>query len=90
MSYPEALRWLAKRYNIEIEEEKPSEEESLERSEQENLLAVTEWAAKYFEQCLWETEEGQNVGHSYFVERGFRDDTIRKFRLGYCLSGWIT
>lgn len=88
MSYPEALRWLAKRYNIEIEEEKPSEEESLERSERESLLAVTEWAAKYFEQCLWETEEGQNVGHSYFIERGFRDDTIRKFRLGYCLSGW--
>lgn len=88
MSYPEAIRWLAKRYNIEIEEEQPNPEALRERSERESLLAVTEWAAKYFETTLWETDEGQNIAHSYFNERGFRDDTIRKFRLGYCPGGW--
>ncbi len=88
MSYPEALRWLAKRYNIEIEEEEPNPEALKERSDRESLLAVTEWAARYFEDNLWKTEEGQTIAHSYFTERGFRDDTIKKFRLGYCLNSW--
>lgn len=88
MSYPEALRWLAKRYNIEIEEEAPNPEALKDRSDRESLLAVTEWAARYFEDNLWKTEEGQTIAHSYFTERGFRDDTIKKFRLGYCLNSW--
>lgn len=88
MTFPEALRWLAQRYGIEIEEEKPSEEVLQERSERESLLAVTEWAARYFEDCLWNTPEGKTVGYGYLNERGFRDDTIKKFRLGYCPEGW--
>jgi DNA primase len=90
MSYPEAIRWLAKRYNIEIEEEEPDAKALEERSERESLLAVTEWAAKFFEDQLWKTEEGQTIAHSYFTERGFRDDTIKKFRLGYCPKGFDT
>ncbi len=90
MTYPEAIRWLAKRYNIEIEEEEPDAKALEERSERESLLAVTEWAAKYFEDQLWKTEEGQTIAHSYFSERGFRDDTIKKFRLGYCPKGFDT
>lgn len=88
MSYPEAVRWLAQRYNIEIEEVQPNAEALQERSERESLLAVTEWAAKYFEDSLWKSEEGQLIAHAYFAERGFRDDTIRNFRLGYCPKGW--
>ncbi len=88
MSYPEAIRWLADRYNIEIEEETPSAEVLQERSERESLLAITEWAAKHFETNLWKEEEGQLIAHTYFTERGFRDDTIKTFRLGYCLKGW--
>jgi len=90
MSYPEAIRWLAQRYNIEIEEEEPDAKALEERSERESLLAVTEWAAKFFEEQLWKTEEGQIIAHSYFTERGFRDDTIKKFRLGYCPKGFDT
>lgn len=90
MSYPEAIRWLAKRYNIEIEEEEPDAKALEERSERESLLAVTEWAAKFFEDQLWKTDEGQTIAHSYFTERGFRDDTIKKFRLGYCPKGFDT
>lgn len=90
MSYPEAIRWLAQRYNIEIEEEEPDAKALEERSERESLLAVTEWAAKFFEDQLWKTDEGQTIAHSYFTERGFRDDTIKKFRLGYCPKGFDT
>ena len=90
MSYPEAIRWLAQRYNIEIEEEEPDAKALEERSERESLLAVTEWAAKFFEEQLWKTDEGQTIAHSYFTERGFRDDTIKKFRLGYCPKGFDT
>lgn len=90
MTYPEAIRWLAKRYNIEIEEEQPDAKALEERSERESLLAVTEWAAKFFEEQLWNTDEGQTIAHSYFTERGFRDDTIKKFRLGYCPKGFDT
>lgn len=90
MSYPEAIRWLAQRYNIEIEEEKPDAKALEERSERESLLAVTEWAAKFFEDQLWNTEDGKAIAYSYFKERGFRDDTIRKFRLGFCPKGFDT
>ncbi|WP_306641448.1 DNA primase [Sanyastnella coralliicola] len=90
MSYPEALRWLADKYGIELQEEKPSEEVLQERSERESLLAVSQWAANYFEKELWEGEEGQAIGLSYFQERGFRDDIMKKFKLGYCPEGWET
>ncbi|MDZ4752723.1 MAG: DNA primase [Flavobacteriales bacterium] len=83
LNYPEALRWLASKYNIEIEEETPSEDQIKERSDREQLSIVTEFARKFFEDQMHDTEEGQAIGLSYFKERGFRDDIIRKFQLGY-------
>ncbi|MEZ4800598.1 MAG: DNA primase [Flavobacteriales bacterium] len=88
LSYPEALRWLGAKYNIEIEEDKPSEEQLQERSERENLSVATEFAGKWFQEQLHETEEGQAIGLSYFQERGFRPDIIRKFNLGYSPDKW--
>jgi DNA primase len=88
LSYPEALRWLAAKYNIEIEEEQQTEEQQQEKSERENLSIVTEFAAKYFQEQLFESEEGQAIGLSYFQERGFRNDIIRKFQLGYSPDKW--
>lgn len=88
MNYPEALRWLADKYGIELQEEAPSEEVMQERSERESLLAVSEWAATHFEDELWKGDEGQAIGLTYFHERGFRDETIRKFKLGYCKEAW--
>lgn len=90
MSFPEAVKWLAHKYNIEIEEEQPSEEAIKERSERESLQAVNTWAAEWFEEQLWKGEEGRAVGYGYFRERGFRDDIIKRFRLGYCNEGWDT
>ncbi len=87
-SYPEALRWLANRYNIEIEEEQQSTEQLQEKTEREQLSIVTEWAAKWFQQQMIETEEGQAIGLSYFQERGFRPETIRTFQLGYSPDRW--
>ncbi len=88
LSYPEALRWLAAKYQIEIEEDVTSEEQLQERSEREQLSVVTEFAAKFFQQQLHETDEGRAIGLSYFVERGFREDIIQKFQLGYCPDKW--
>ena len=83
-TYPEALRWLAKKYNIEIEEDREQTDEQKEELKQrESLFIVSEFAKKYFEEQLFETEEGQNVGLSYFKERGFTKQTIEKFELGY-------
>jgi DNA primase len=88
LSYPEALRWLAAKYQIAIEEDEQSEEQLQEKSEREQLSVVTEFAARYFQEQLHEGEEGQAIGLSYFHERGFRDDIIRKFQLGYCPDKW--
>ena len=89
MSYPEALRHIAAKYGIPIvEDEKQTPEETAEQRERDALFAVNEFAANYFVDQLFNTEEGQNIGLSYFKERGFKDTTIRKFRLGYCPSGW--
>lgn len=88
MTFPEAIRYLAQKYHIEIQEEQPSEEAMQERSERESLQAVNEWAAKWFEEQLWKGEEGRAVGYSYFRQRGFREDIIKKFRLGYCNESW--
>jgi DNA primase len=82
LSYPEALRYLANKYNISIEEKELSAEEIQHRNERESLMAVSAFAAGYFESQL-QTEEGKAVGHAYFRKRGFRDDILKKFQLGY-------
>lgn len=86
-TYPEALRYLARKYNIEIEEDEVSDEQMQAASERESLYVVSEFAQNYFEEQLWESEEGQNIGHSYFKERGFTDETMKAFHLGYAPSG---
>jgi len=88
LSYPEALRWLASRYQIEIEEDAQSDEQQQEKSEREQLSIVSEFANRFFQQQMHETEEGRNIGRSYFEERGFRKDIIIKFQLGYCPDKW--
>lgn len=86
MTYPEALRWLAKKYHIEVHERELSEEEKREESERESMFIVNEWACGYFEDLLHNNQDGQALGLQYFRGRGFRDDTIRTFRLGYDLQ----
>ena len=89
MSYPEALRHIAAKYGIPIvEDEKQTPEETAEQRERDSLFALNEYAANYFVNQLFDTEEGRDIGLSYFQERGFKETTLRKFRLGYCPSGW--
>lgn len=83
LSYPEALRYLAKKYNIEIVEQEVTADEIRDKNERESLIAVSEFAAKQFVDWLWNREEGKAIGMSYFKERGFRESTIQKFQLGY-------
>lgn len=83
LSYVEAIRWLAKRYGIEVQEEEATPEQQLEQSERESLAVIQQWAMEWTEHQLWESEEGRRVGLAYFHERGFTDHTIRTFRLGY-------
>lgn len=85
MTYPEALRWLAKKYNIEIHERELTDEEKREESERESLFIVNDWALHYFQDNLFNTGQGQAIGLQYFRSRGFRDDTISRFQLGYAL-----
>lgn len=88
-TYPEALRWLAKRYNIEIEEDRErSDEQIAEAKERENQFTLTEFANKWLQAQLWETEEGKQIGYSYFKERGFTKETMEKFHLGYSPKEW--
>ncbi|MBU2525848.1 MAG: DNA primase [Bacteroidetes bacterium] len=87
-TYPEAIKYLAKKYNIEIEETLPSPEEKEAAGERESLYLVSEYAQKYFAKTLWEDEEGKAIGLSYFKERGFTDETIRSFGLGYSPDSW--
>lgn len=86
MSYYEALKYLAKKYNIEIHEKEQSEEEKLQQSKRESMLIVNAFAQEYFSSILFNHAEGRSVGLSYFHERGFRDDIIKKFGLGYSLD----
>ncbi|MBO4785904.1 MAG: DNA primase, partial [Prevotella sp.] len=86
MTYPEALRWLAKKYNIEIKERELSDEEKKQESDRESMFIVNEWVADYFEDMLHNNVDGVAIGMQYFRSRGFRDDTIRKFRLGFSLA----
>ena len=85
ITYPEALRWLAKKYNIEIEERELTDEEKQYQSDRESMLAVNEWALKYFQEMLKNDPDGIAIGKQYFRSRGIRDDIIEKFNLGYAL-----
>ena len=88
MNYLEAIKHLAKKYGIEIAEEAPTDEQLLAQNERESLFIVMKFANAYFQQMLWENEEGQAIGLSYFKERGFGEETIREFGLGYSLDAW--
>jgi DNA primase len=87
-TYPEALKWLAKKYGIEVEETVESTENREEENHRESLMIVSGYAAKFFHESLLETDEGKNIGLSYFKERGFTNDTIKKFELGYSPDQW--
>ncbi len=87
-TYPEAIKYLAKKYNIEIEETERTDEQKQEANERESMYLVSEYAQSYFSDILWKSELGKAIGLSYFKERGFTDTTIHKFNLGYCLDQW--
>ena len=86
MTYPEALKWLARKYGIEVKERELSDEEREQENERESIFIVNEWAAGYYHDVLFNDPDGQAIGLAYFRQRGFRDDIIRKFRLGFALS----
>ena len=86
ITYPEALRWLAKKYNIEIQERELSDDEKREQSERESMFVVNEWACQYFHEILKNDVDGQAIGKQYFRSRGIRDDIIEKFHLGFALT----
>ena len=86
MTYPEALRWLANKYHIEIQEREMTNEEKQRENERESMFIVNEWAAKYFQDILQNDVDGRAIGMQYFRSRGFRDDIIRKFQLGFALN----
>ncbi len=87
-TYPEAIRYLAKKYNIEIEETEQTDEDREQANEKESMYLVSEFAQKYFHNIMMNTDEGQAIGYSYFKERGFTGDTIKKFGLGYSPEEW--
>lgn len=87
LSYPEALKWLARKYSIEVVETEETEEQKQLKDDRESMMIVSAFAGKYFMRNLWEESEGRAVGLSYFRERGFRDDVLRKFEAGYSPDG---
>ena len=87
-SYPEALKFIARKYNIEIEEEELSAEQKIAADDRESLYVVSNFASNYFKKQLHESDEGKAIGLSYFIERGFREDIIDKFQLGYNPNAW--
>jgi len=87
-TYPEAIKYLAKKYNIEVEETEQSSEQKEQANERESMYLVSEFAQKHFKVMLWDSELGKAIGLTYFKERGFTDETIKKFELGYCLDQW--
>jgi len=87
-TYPEAIRYLAKKYNIEIEETERTDEEKAQADARESLYLVSEYANTYFQKILHKTDQGKAIGLSYFKERGFTEETIEKFQLGYSLDEW--
>ena len=84
LTYPEALRYLAKKYHIEVQERELTDEEKVQQSERESLFVVNEWANEWFQRQMNETVDGRAVGLAYFRQRGFRDDIIKRFQLGFC------
>ena len=86
ITYPEALRWLAKKYNIEIQEKELTDEERQEQSDRESMFIVNEWAMNYFKDVLNHDPDGVAIGRQYFRSRGIRDDIVEKFNLGFSLS----
>ena len=86
ITYPEALRWLAKKYNIEIQEKELTEEELKEQSDRESMFIVNEWAMRYFQDVMKNDPDGIAIGKQYFRSRGIRDDIIEKFNLGFALN----
>ncbi len=87
-TFPQAVKWLAQKYHIEIQEEEQSPEQIEAENEREGLFNITNFAAKFFEKTLYETEKGKAIGLSYFNERGFSEQTIKKFQLGYSPETW--
>ena len=87
LSYPDALRWLAKKFHIEIEEKEESQEEKALKDERESMMIVSAFAQRYFSHYMQKENEGRTIGLSYLRERGIRDDIINKFELGYCPDG---
>lgn len=87
-SYPEAIRYLAKKYNIEIDETEQTDAQKEQADERESMFLVSEFARDYFQKVLLEDNQGKAIGLSYFKERGFTDETIKKFQLGYSLNEW--
>ncbi|WP_172915417.1 DNA primase [Capnocytophaga canimorsus] len=87
-TYPEALRYLAKKYHIEIEETQIDDDEKVKADHRESLYIVSQYAQQFFEENLWQTQEGKAIGLSYFKERGFTEETIKKFHLGYSPNLW--
>jgi len=87
-TYPEAIKYLAKKYNIEIEETERTDEEKAQADARESLYLVSEYANEYFQKILNKTDQGKAIGLSYFKERGFTEGTIKKFQLGYALDEW--
>ncbi len=87
-TYPEAIRYLAKKYNIEIEETEKTDEEKANTDIRESMFLVSEFAQKYFHETLMNSDEGKAIGHSYFKERGFTNETIKRFGLGYSPEAW--
>ena len=84
LSYPDALRYLAKKYGIKIEEKELTPEEIQSRGDRESMFILNEWAMNWFKQQLWDTPDGRAIGLAYFRNRGFRDDILEKFQVGYC------
>ena len=87
-SYPEAIKWLAKKYNIEVEETEQSDEQKKQTNERESMFLASKFAKDYFHDVLMNSQQGRAIGLSYFKERGFREDIIEKFDLGYCKDEW--
>ena len=87
LSYPDALRYLAKKYGIQVEEKELTAEERAAQTERESMFILNEWALKWFKDQMHNTQDGRAIGLAYFRERGFRDDIIEKFQLGFCPKG---
>src|SRR5690625_886950 len=87
-SYPEAIRFLAEKYNIEVEETERSPEQIAAQDKKESLYVINQWAKDFFVKNLWDSQEGKSIGLPYFKERGYGEEVIKKFELGYSPDKW--